>query len=152
MEAPHVGSGCGAALGTRLSTDALSKSRLKINPRQRGRKQHFGTTSAKWLTGCERAPLAAGQPRYIARISGPPFLIYRKTPLPDARRVQKARVISSPRRGPAHSAERLVHFPFCAGFLHLLAPGDDRRLSLPGAFSLRANHKRIAARRELPKK
>jgi len=43
MEAPRRGSGCGAALGV----GARFKSRLKINPRQRGRKQHFGGMANK---------------------------------------------------------------------------------------------------------
>src|SRR6476660_766809 len=37
----------------------MSKPRLKINPRQRGRKQHRSTIAAIWLIGCERASLAS---------------------------------------------------------------------------------------------
>ena len=37
----------------------MSKPRLKINPRQRDRKQHCGTIAAIWLIGCERASLAS---------------------------------------------------------------------------------------------
>src|SRR5262252_5078765 len=37
----------------------MSKPRLKINPRQRDRKQHCGTIAAIWLIGCERVSLAS---------------------------------------------------------------------------------------------